>query len=182
MTLVEPIIHPERPKRLLLATGWGLYVSDNGGISWTTQKGVLPGIGYPDPFVTHPTNPNFLFIAGGDSQPHEWIKNGRSNAKIARSCDGGVTWEHLLNGLPQGQRASYGAMSLEAYPDGYAVYAGNTDGEIFCTTDGGDNWMKIATVKPISKGMHYKILAPEGTPKALSTDSLQFPESLEINL
>ncbi|KAB8330645.1 exo-alpha-sialidase [Scytonema tolypothrichoides VB-61278] len=168
------IIHPDRPERLLLATGWGLYVSDNKGATWAKQSD-LPGIGYPDPFVTHPTNPNLLFVAGGDSQPHNWLETGRSNARIARSRDGGKNWEHLCSGLPEGQRASYGAMSLEAYPDGYTVYAGNTDGEIFCTTDGGDNWGKIATVAPISKGLHYKILAAEGNREAPTTNDLKLP-------
>jgi hypothetical protein len=79
--------------------------------------------------------------------------------KIARSRDGGNTWQRLLGGLPNGQRALFSALTIEAWPGGSALYAVDTDGEVFESTDEGDNWTIIAEVPPVSKGEFYRALA-----------------------
>jgi photosystem II stability/assembly factor-like uncharacterized protein len=168
-------LHPQRPDRIIAATGWGMIYSDDRGATW--RKGTaLPGIHYPVPLVMHPDDPELLFVAGGEGWPPNWYQIGRSRAKIARSRNGGETWERLLGGLPDGQRPSYGGLALESWPGGFAVYAADTDGQIYESTDGGDTWSVIAEAAPLSKGEQYRGLA-KGRPPLVGTDALVFSEA-----
>jgi len=46
---------------------------------------------------------------------------------------------------------------MNVWPDGFAVFAGSTDGDIFRTEDAGDSWTTIATGLPaISKAGHWR--------------------------
>lgn len=166
------IIHSATPDRIIVATGWGLLESNDAGKHWTPMA-PLPKIHYPVPIVNHPTDPNLLFVAGGEGWPPQWYKLGRSQAKIARSRDGGRSWERLLGGLPDGQRALYGALSLEAWAGGYRIVAADSDGQIFESLDGGDHWSVVAETGPVSKGDQYRGLA-KGRPRLVGTDLLKF--------
>jgi photosystem II stability/assembly factor-like uncharacterized protein len=166
------IIHPGALGRIVLATGWGMLVSTDDGQQWKPMS-ALPGIHYPVPLVCHPEDPNLLFVAGGEGWPPQWYEIGRSRAKIARSRDGGITWERLMGGLPDGQRAAYGALSVEAWPGGFRVMAADTDGQIYESMDGGDRWSVVAETGPVSKGEQYRGLA-KGRPRLVGTDALKF--------
>ena len=169
------VLHPKRPRRLIAATGWGIVASDDGGASW--HKGArLPGIDYPIPLVAHPDDPDLLFVGGGEGWPPNWYQIGRSRAKIARSRDGGLTWQRLLGGLPDGQRPTFGGLALEAWDGGFAVFAADTDGQIYQSDDGGERWSVVAEAAPVSKGEQYRGLA-RGRPTLVGTDSLQFAEA-----
>ena len=58
------------------------------------------------PIVIHPDQPDLLFLSAGVGWPAHWYKLGRARGKIFRSRDAGKTWERLLGGLPNGQRAT----------------------------------------------------------------------------
>ncbi|OGA09268.1 MAG: hypothetical protein A3D95_10485 [Betaproteobacteria bacterium RIFCSPHIGHO2_12_FULL_69_13] len=168
-------LHPKRPQRIIAATGWGMIASEDGGDSWR-GSGKLPGIDYPIPLVAHPDDPDLLFVAGGEGWPPNWYRIGRSRAKVARSRDGGKTWQRLLGGLPDGQRANYGGLALDAWDGGFAVYAADTDGQIYESADGGERWSVVAEAAPVSKGEQYRGLA-KGRPALVGTDSLVFSEA-----
>jgi hypothetical protein len=168
-------LHPKRPERIIAATGWGMIASDDRGASW--RKGEpLPGIDYPIPLVAHPDDPDLLFVAGGEGWPPNWYQVGRSRAKIARSRDGGRSWQRLLGGLPDGQRPTFGGLALEAWDGGFAVLAADTDGQIYESRDGGERWSVVAETAPVSKGEQYRGLAKGRTP-LVGTDSLVFAEA-----
>jgi photosystem II stability/assembly factor-like uncharacterized protein len=169
------VLHPKRPRRIMAATGWGIIVSDDGGTNW--RKGEpLPGIDYPIPLVAHPDDPDLLFVAGGEGWPPNWYQIGRSRAKIARSRDGGRSWQRLLGGLPDGQRPTFGGLALEAWDGGFTVFAADTDGQIYESGDGGECWSVVAEAAPVSKGEQYRGLA-KGRPPLVGTDSLVFAEA-----
>jgi hypothetical protein len=46
--------------------------------------------------------------------------------------------------------------TIEARPDGYSLYAVDTDGQVFESVDAGDSWTIIADVPPVSKADFYK--------------------------
>jgi photosystem II stability/assembly factor-like uncharacterized protein len=118
-----------------------------------------PNADYPDAIVLHPDDPDTVFLTAGFGWPSHWYELGKARGKIARSRDAGMTWERLLGGLPNGQRALFSALTIEAWPGGYALYAADTDGQIFESGDEGEHWTMIAEVPPVSKGEFYRALA-----------------------
>ncbi len=150
------LVHPDRPDRLIVANGIvGMMKSEDGGKTWQRMP-MPPDADYPDAIVIHPDRPDLLFMSAGVGWPLHWYERGRARGKIFRSPDAGATWQRLLGGLPNGQRALFSALTLEASHGGFALYAADTDGQVFESIDGGDNWTIIADVAPVSKGEFYK--------------------------
>ena len=153
------LVHPDRPHRLIVANGIvGVMSSDDDGATWRKNP-MPPHADYPDAIVIHPDEPDTVFLPAGVGWPSHWYEVGKARGKIARSRDAGNTWQRLLGGLPNGQRALFSALTIEAWPGGSALYAVDTDGEVFESTDEGDNWTIIAEVPPVSKGEFYRALA-----------------------
>jgi len=150
------LVHPARPDRLIIANGIvGMMTSEDGGKTW--QKIAMPPqADYPDAIVIHPDRPDLLFMSVGVGWPLHWYERGRARGKIFRSSDAGKTWQRLLGGLPNGQRALFSALTIEAWSGGYSLYAADTDGQIFESLDDGDSWTIVADTAPVSKGEFYK--------------------------
>jgi len=173
------LVNASRPDLYVLATGWGLKISEAGGASWRDSDAV--GINYPDAMVMHPDEPDLMFVAGAQGIPPNWYKINRSRPRLARTRDGGRTWERLLGGFPAGQRAVIGAMSLVTYPGGYTIFAGDTDGQIWQSRDGGDSWFMVCETGPLSKGEQYRGLV-KGRPPAADLDNLKFTEARKAHV
>jgi photosystem II stability/assembly factor-like uncharacterized protein len=153
------LVHPDRPHRLIVANGIvGVMSSDDDGKTWRKNP-MPPYADYPDAIVVHPDAPDTVFLTAGVGWPSQWYAIGKARGKIARSRDGGNTWQRLLGGLPNGQRALFSALTIEAWPGGSALFAVDTDGEVFESTDEGDSWTNVAEVPPVSKGEFYRALA-----------------------
>lgn len=138
----------------------GVCVSADGGESWTSLTPRDFRIGYVDPLLIHPHNRNLLFVAGGKTGPGTWRKLHTADSRIARSTDGGKSWEILQNGLPEHIRGNVEAFSMDAWNGGFALFAGTTDGEVFYSDDAGESWKKIIQgIGAVSKAHHYQNLA-----------------------
>lgn len=154
------MVHPSNPKFLYAVTGRGLYVSPDAGASWeqwTRREDEIGG--YPDGFVFRPSDPKTILLTAAQDAPGTWRTTHFAGARIARSKDGGKSWEVLRNGLPDRLQASIEAFCLEEAGGSSAVYAATTSGEIFCSEDLGERWEKIITgLPPVSKAGHYRNL------------------------
>ena len=173
------LVHPDRPDRIIVVNGIvGMMASDDGGKSFTKMK--MPAeANYPDAVVIHPDQPDLLFMSAGVGWPVHWYELGRARGKIFRSEDAGKTWHRLLGGLPNGQRALFSALTIEARNDGYSLYAADTDGQVFESTDGGESWTIIADVPPVSKADFYKGLVRDRRPLANVDDIVASPTATE---
>jgi photosystem II stability/assembly factor-like uncharacterized protein len=141
----------------------GFCVSSDGGQSWRSMTPRDFRIGYVDPFFVHPNDSNLLFVAGAKTGPGTWRKLHTADARVARSRDGGTTWDILNGGLPDHIRANIEGMAMDVWNGGYALFAGTTDGDIFYTEDEGEHWETIIKgIGPVSKSHHYHNLALEG--------------------
>lgn len=150
------IVRPSRPNEMFLPTGFGLFFSEDKGLTWRNIKAQLPWIGYPDPMVYDPARQDVLFVAGAKDDPGNWIGRKDANASVARSRDGGRTWERVNSDLPEGMTASIEAMALESSGGRCTVFLGTTNGDVFSSVDDGDSWTLIASGLPsISKGLHF---------------------------
>jgi BNR/Asp-box repeat protein len=140
----------------------GLCVSADGGESWKSLTPRDFRIGYVDPFFVHPNNPSLLFVGGAKTGPGTWRNLHTADARIARSRDGGQTWDILSGGLPDHIRGNIEGMSMDVWNGGCALFAGTTDGDVFYSGDEGDHWQTIIRgIGPVSKSHHYHNLAME---------------------
>jgi hypothetical protein len=62
--------------------------------------------------------------------------------------------------MPNPMTANLEAMSLYAAPDGFSLFAGATNGNVYCSDDGAENWRLIGDFAPVSKVEHYRLLLP----------------------
>ena len=155
------LVHSARPGRLIVANGIvGLCSSDDDGATWRPNA-LPPGANYPDAMALDPENPDLVVLTAGQGWPVHWYRAGRARGQILRSRDGGVTWERLLGGLPNGQRALFGAITASRANGALALYAVDSDGQVFESRNDGDSWEIIADVPPVSKGEFYRGLAKD---------------------
>ncbi|HZT07482.1 MAG TPA: hypothetical protein VFC51_10670, partial [Chloroflexota bacterium] len=142
------MVAPGRPNDVFMSTGRGIYHSVDAGEGW--EKLPLPGVEghdgrsasdgiyYPDGLVMLPQRPEVMFTAGANAAPPYWGKSpGGAHARVARSRDGGRSWEYV-SGYPSG-RANIEAVTMNVFPGGYGLYVGTTDGEVFMSEDEGDH-------------------------------------------
>jgi hypothetical protein len=132
-----------------------MMASDDSGATFHRLP-MPPDANYPDAVVLHPDQPDLVFMSAGVGWPVHWYELGRARGKIFRSRDAGKTWQRLLGGLPNGQRALFSALTIEVHELGYSLHAADTDGQVFESLDGGETWTVIADVPPVSKADFYK--------------------------
>lgn len=134
--------------------GDGIYKSTDGGKTFHDVG--LRDTNQIARIVTNPTNPNIVYVAAiGDL----WGNSGKRG--VFKTSDGGRTWQHLTNGLPNDGKT--GAIDLVMDPANsnvlyVAMYqrlrrpwrfnSGGSHGGIFKTTDGGAHWTKLTDDLP----------------------------------
>jgi photosystem II stability/assembly factor-like uncharacterized protein len=118
--------HPTNPQKLAVATeDHGLYLSDNGGISWAKSES---GIEHETFFtvVYDPVNPENLYAGG--------YMTG-----VYKSTDGGKNWKWLNNGL---QHPKVHSIAVDP-TNNNRVYAGTLWGGVYRSDDGGMSWRNV---------------------------------------
>ncbi|HET9515607.1 MAG TPA: hypothetical protein VFO95_16865 [Gemmatimonadales bacterium] len=139
------------------SVGWGdgVYRSTDGGKTFTNVG--LRESHHIGRVVTHPTNPDLVYVA---AQGHLWDHGGERG--LFRTRDGGKTWQQLTRGLPDDGRT--GATELVMDPRNpdvlYAGFwerlrephrftSGGENGGIFKSTDGGESWVRLTNGLPL---------------------------------
>ena len=115
-------------------------------------------IGYPDHFIVSPLDGNTMFIAGASKNPGEWRDEPSRRVDDHEEPRSRMkTWTDASAGLPDDRRPNIEAMSMAAYPGGFTLFAGTTDGDVFASDDAAEHWTRIAGgLAPVSKGGHYR--------------------------
>ncbi len=154
-------VHPDNSNELFLTTGMGIYHSLDAGETWKLEIDNSFRIGYPDHFIISPLDPNTIFVAGASRDPGQWRTTHYADGTIMKSRDRGLNWTDSSVGFPADRRPNVEAMSMAAYPGGFTLYAGTTDGIVFASSDSAEHWQQIAgDLAPVSKGRHYRALQP----------------------
>ena len=137
---------PGDPGVVISASGKGLYRSADGGASFANANA---GIAHPYLIgvAMHPDRPDRLFTAGAEVPPPSWGRSGGPGAGFYRSTDGGLGWRRLTGGLPTRMEAP--PRSIAVHPDGPdSVFVGMNDGEVWASSDGGEEFARIAAGLP----------------------------------
>lgn len=134
------------------ATGGGLWKTTDGGNSWfpvTDGKISSSSIGA---VAVAETNPDIIFIGGGESELRGSITQGDG---VYKSTDGGKTWRHV------GLRNTQAISRIRIHPTNPDIvyvtalghpYGDNDERGVFRSTDGGNTWQKVLFKSPMAGG------------------------------
>jgi photosystem II stability/assembly factor-like uncharacterized protein len=140
-------MHPRHPNVLFMQKHWDVMRSDDGGNSWREVSGNLPtDFGFT--IDVHAHEPETIYVVPIKSDSEHFPLDGR--LRVYRSRTGGDEWEALTKGLPQ--RDCYvnvlrDAMAVDAL-DSCGIYFGTTGGQVYVSSDSGENWSAIARDLP----------------------------------
>jgi photosystem II stability/assembly factor-like uncharacterized protein len=150
---------PANPDEMFMTSGVGLYRSRDAGETWEHLTGMDFRVGYPDHLVVSPLDDRMIFMAGAARDPTFWRTTHHAGGTVLRSRDSGRNWEPADRGLPQNGRANIEAMTIAIHPGGFSLFVGNTDGEVYCSEDGGEEWSLVVDgLAPVSKVGHFRNL------------------------
>ena len=126
--------------------GDGIYKSTDGGKTFVNMG--LRDTYHIARIVTHPTNPDIVYVA---AQGHLWGYNPERG--VFKTTDGGKTWRKLTGGLPNDDRTGAGDLIMDpANPNilyanmwerirkPYIFESGGPNGGLFKSTNGGETW------------------------------------------
>jgi photosystem II stability/assembly factor-like uncharacterized protein len=135
-------MHPSRPNVLFMQKHWDVMRSDDAGENWHEVSGNLPtDFGFA--MTVHAHDPQTVFVVPIKSDSEHFPLDGK--LRVYRSRTGGDQWEELSSGLPEGDcyvNVLRGAMSHDTF-DPCGVYFGTTGGQVYSSSDGGDNWAPL---------------------------------------
>ncbi len=170
------VIDPRDPDIVLLASQGhsygpqrerGVFRTKDGGKTWEHVLFVDENTGASD-LVMDPSNPRILFAGTWQLEIHTWGReSGGPGSGIYMSRDGGDTWKRLAgNGLP---KMDHGKVALAIAPsnpnriyalietgDGVPVHGIEQEsGELWVSTDGGENWELVSHDRQLAGRTHY---------------------------
>lgn len=138
-------LHPSKPDVLYLQNHGGVYVSKDFGEKWIDIGKALPS-DYGFPIGVHPHRPDQVYVVPLQIGPR-YPPNGAFQVWV--SSDGGKRWRKRAKGLPE--RSYFNVLREAMAMDGEdpcGIYLGTTSGELFCSTDEGNSWQRIAEHLP----------------------------------
>jgi len=162
--MVAEYMPPERrddpkiqdPHRLASCTGdpdvvWaqhhnGVFRSGDAGRTWTAVKTVEPSA-FGFAVAVHPTDPKTVWTVPAVKDECRVPVDGK--VVVARTRDGGETFEVLRDGLPQDH--AYDLVfrhALDVDRSGDRLAFGSTTGSLWLSEDGGDRWTTLSRNLP----------------------------------
>ena len=112
-------IAPSDPQRIYASDNGLIFVTINDGLTWTQCN---PGNSPFGSITVDPTNPNVVYVTGGNF----------GSGELMRSSDGGATWQNLSGNLPNLPTYAFAQI-------GTTLYVGNDNG-VYFSTDDGNTW------------------------------------------
>lgn len=143
--------------RLYRQSHTGTWRSDDDGDSWQEITAGLPSdFGYA--MGLDPRSADTLFVIPEDSSQFRATVDGR--LRVYRTEDGGASWQALRSGLPQSH--CYVTILRDGLDtDGLAplgVYFGTSSGQVYVSTDGGEQWASLPCTLPPILSVNAQVL------------------------
>ncbi|TME39408.1 MAG: exo-alpha-sialidase [Chloroflexi bacterium] len=142
-------MHQSRPDVLFMQKHSYVMRSEDAGESWQQVSGNLPSdFGFVIDVHAHEPETIYVVPMTGDRNRHP--PDGK--LRVYRSRTGGNEWEALTKGLPQSDcyvNVARDAMAVDSL-DSCGVYFGTSGGQVYASTNAGDNWsLVIGDLPPI---------------------------------
>jgi photosystem II stability/assembly factor-like uncharacterized protein len=160
------VVHPGKPEVVWVAAQgplWskggdrGLFRTTDGGKTWAKVLGAGEWTGVTEVAID-PRDPDRLYAATW--QRHRTAAaymGGGPESGLHRSTDGGLTWEKLKAGLPEGSLGKIGLAISPQNPDVLyaAIELNRREGAVYRSTDRGSSWEKRSETVSGATGPHY---------------------------
>jgi len=137
---------PADPDVLWTQHHCGIWKSGDGGRSWQTVRLTAEG-GFGFAVAVHPADPATAWFVPAIADQCRVPKDARF--VVARTRDGGRSFETLDRGLPQGPAWDLVYRhALDVAADGRTLMMGSTTGNLWVSEDGGDTWSHVSAHLP----------------------------------
>ena len=151
-------MNASRPDVLFMQKHWDVLRTDDGGDSWREISGNLPtDFGFV--IGVHAHEPETIYVVPIKSDSEHYPLDGK--LRVYRSRTGGNEWEALTNGLPQKDcyvNVLRDAMAIDSL-ESCGVYFGTTGGQVYLSSDSGDNWTPIVRDLPAVLSVEVQTLS-----------------------
>ena len=150
------LIKPDEPDVFYLASGVGVYRSDDGGETYAHLMRRGDRIGYADFVFLDPDDGDTVYMGGSPLNPRDWFENGIARSCVMRSTDRGRSWMELDNGMPSPMVGAIQAMTQHLWDGGMMLLVGTATGEVYASENRGATWQRISDqVAPVAKDNHH---------------------------
>jgi photosystem II stability/assembly factor-like uncharacterized protein len=134
------------PDRMYAQNHFGVFRTDDAGVSWTSIAGGLP-VDFGFPVVASPTTPGTAWVVPLVADMQRVPPDGR--LRVHRTRDAGETWTELGEGLPDD---AWVAVMRDAFcaddHDPTGLFFGTRDGCVYASRDEGESFTLIADHLP----------------------------------
>ncbi len=136
---------PGQPEHVWQQNHCGVFKSDDGAATWRKVSVPEVGVHFGFPVAVDAKNGRTAWLVPGQSDMQRTTID--SGLFVARTEDGGATWQQLRRGLPQ-QNAFDVVYRHALHNQGDTLAFGSTTGNLFVSDDRGDSWTTVANNLP----------------------------------
>lgn len=136
---------PAQPNHLWQQNHCGVFYSDDDAATWRKVSRPEQGVHFGFPVAVDGRDGRTAWLVPGKSDAQRTTVDG--GLFVARTTDGGATWEALRRGLPQAH--AYDVVYRHALDvSGDRLAFGSTTGNLYVSEDRGDSWVAVAQNLP----------------------------------
>lgn len=136
---------PSNPDHLWQQNHCGVFYSSNGGQQWQEVSKPEQGIHFGFPVAVDEKDGRTAWLVPGRSDQQRMTVG--AGLFVARTQDGGQSWEHLREGLPQ-ERAHDIVYRHSLDIKGDMLAFGSTTGNLYFSADRGNSWHTVSNNFP----------------------------------